>query len=155
MPEATVNHSTFTIERSLTATPERVFAAFSDPEKKQRWFRENQAFAVYELDFRVGGKETSSFTLSDQTPFPGVVCTNDTWYLDIVENRRIVLAYTMTLGGRRISASLATFEFAPAGDATSLTFTEQAAFFEGADGPEIRKGGWMELLEKLSREIAG
>ena len=35
---------------------------------------------------------------------------NDTTYQDIVPEERIVLAYTMAVGGRRISASLATVE---------------------------------------------
>ena len=29
-----------------------------------------------------------------------------------------------------------------------------AAFFEGADGPEMREGGWRKLLEKLDAELA-
>ena len=33
-----VLHSTYTIERTYAATPERVFAALSDPAKKRRWF---------------------------------------------------------------------------------------------------------------------
>ena len=64
-------------------------------------------------------------------------------------NRRIVIAYTMSLGDRRFSASLATFEFLPTQKGTDLVFTEQAAFFEGADGPEMREAGWIKLLDEL------
>ena len=49
---------------------------------------------------------------------------NDTVYLDIVPNHRIVLAYTMTLGGKRISSSLSTFELLPAEKGTDLICTE-------------------------------
>jgi uncharacterized protein YndB with AHSA1/START domain len=75
-------------------------------------------------------------------------------YLDIVVNERVVLAYTMTVGGKRISASQVTFELLSAGTGTQLVFTEQAAFFPGADGPQIREAGWRALLEQLALELA-
>jgi hypothetical protein len=42
----------------------------------------------------------------------------------------------------------------PTEKGTDLIFTEQAAFFEGADGPQMREAGWRELLEALARELA-
>ena len=74
---------------------------------------------------------------------------NDTVYLDIVPDRRIVLAYTMTVAERRTSISLATVELAPAGDGTRLVYTEQSAFFDGAGKPAGREAGCRELFEKL------
>jgi uncharacterized protein YndB with AHSA1/START domain len=154
MKERTVVHSTFEIERSYPVLPQRVFAAFADPAKKLRWFREedNSIAEDFEMDFRVGGRERTRFRLKSG-PFEGVICTNDTTYQDIVPDSRIVLAYTMTLGERRFSASLATFDMLPHGAGTKLVFTEQAAFFEGADGPEMRKDGWRLLLERLADEV--
>jgi uncharacterized protein YndB with AHSA1/START domain len=70
-----------------------------------------------------------------------------------VPNRRIVIAYTMTIGDQRVSASLATFEFLPAEKGANLVFTEQAAFFEGADGPQMREEGWRKLLDQLAKEL--
>ncbi|HTY85288.1 MAG TPA: SRPBCC domain-containing protein, partial [Silvibacterium sp.] len=87
-------------------------------------------------------------------PIDGVICTNETVYQDIVPDSRIVLAYTMALGDKPFSASLATFEMLEAGEGTKLVFTEQAAFFEGADGPEMRKEGWVQLLARLADEVA-
>lgn len=155
MNERTVIHSTFEIERSFPTPPQRVFAAFADPAKKLRWFREEDSSITeqFEMDFRVGGRERTRFRLKSG-PFEGVICTNDTTYQDIVPDSRIVLAYTMTLGEKRISASLATFEMLPDGAGTKLVFTEQAAFFEGADGPEMRKEGWRLLLERLADDVA-
>jgi uncharacterized protein YndB with AHSA1/START domain len=149
MKERSVTHATFVIERSYSTPPERVFAAFSDPAKKRRWFSEEKTKPEdFEMDFRVGGRERASFHAQ------GVTCTNDTVYRDIVPNRRIVIAYTMTLGGRRISSSHATMEFLPTEGGTDLIFTEQGAFFEGADGPQIREEGWRALLEHLAKELA-
>ena len=34
----TVTHATFTLERVYPAPPQRVFAAWSDPAAKARWF---------------------------------------------------------------------------------------------------------------------
>ena len=155
MPERSVTHGTFTIERAYAATPERLFAAFADPAKKRRWYAEGKGFAVeaFEMDFRPGGSERSRFRVA-AGGHQGIECANDTTYHDIVPNRRLVLAYTMSAGGRRISASLATFEFLPAGEGANLVFTEQGAYFEGSDGATVREGGWRQLLEALARELA-
>ena len=150
MKDRSVTHATFVIERIYPTTPQRLFDAFSDPAKKRRWFAGEKEFQSeeFEMDFRVGGRERSSFRAQ------GVTCTNDTVYLDIVPHCRIVMAYTMALGDQRISSSHATTEFLPAERGTDLIFTEQGAFFEGADGPKIREEGWRRLLDNLAKELA-
>jgi uncharacterized protein YndB with AHSA1/START domain len=148
--ERSVTHSTFIIERSYPATPQRVFNAFSDPAKKRRWFAEGEESKLeeYEADFRVGGSERTQFRFND------AACVNNTVYLDIQPNSRIVFVYTMTLGDYRFSSSQATVEFFPTATGTSMIFTEQAAFFEKSDGPKIREQGWRLLLEQLAHELA-
>ena len=155
MEKRSVIHSTFVIERSYPAAAERVFAAFADPTRKRRWFVEGDGHEAehYEMDFRVGGKERARFRFKDGTPLKGVACTNDTIYQDIVPNCRVVLASTMTVGEKCISASLATIEFLRSETGTDLIFTHQGAFFEGADGPEMREAGWRKLLEQLAEEF--
>ena len=156
MQERSVTHSTFVIERSYPTTPQRVFAAFADPAKKRRWFMEGDEFEAisFEMDFRAGGRESSSFRSPVDSPLKGAALSNETYYQDIVTDKRIVLAYTMAVEGKRFSASLATFDLVPSAEGTSLIFTEQGAYFENSDGPAIREQGWRELLESLAKELA-
>ena len=95
MEKLSVIHSTFVIERSYPTSPERVFAAFAAPAKKRRWFAEGGSSEPreFEMDFRVGGSEHSRGKMQDGTPL-----ANDTSYQDIEPNRRIVFAYTMSVG---------------------------------------------------------
>jgi uncharacterized protein YndB with AHSA1/START domain len=150
MEKLSVTHSTFVIERSYPVSPERVFAAFADPAKKRRWFaeRDGQPVREFEMDFRVGGSEHSRFKMQDGTPL-----ANDTSYHDIEPNRRIVFAYTMSVAGRRISASLSTIELVPTDKGTDFVYTEQAAFFEGSDGAKIREAGWGSVFERLEKDL--
>lgn len=151
MSEYSVVHSSFIIDRKYKASPAKVFAAFADPAKKRRWFVEGEGWEIdeYEIDFRVGGREHGSFRFK-----AGPEVQNDTLYTDIVPNHRIVVAYTMTVGGKRISSSLATTEITADGKGSRLVYTEQAAFFDGADNVTQREGGCRELLEALEKELA-
>jgi len=122
MEKPTVSHGTFVIERTYAATPERVFAAFSDPAKKRRWYIEghNNDAETFEMDFRVGGFERSRFRFEAGAPLPaGTACANDSVYLDIVTNERVVLAYTMTVGYANGSGATATQGLASNGGAWS------------------------------------
>lgn len=158
MEQPNVTHSTFVIERTYPAAPERVFAAFADPAKKRRWYADGHATSdteAFEMDFRVGGQERTVYRMNAGTPFPGAILESDGAYQDIVPNRRVVIANTMTLSGHRFSASLITAEFLPAENGTNLIFTHQGAFFEGSDGPQMREAGWRKLLDHLAESLAG
>jgi uncharacterized protein YndB with AHSA1/START domain len=151
MAERSVVHDTIVTERRYDVTPGRVFAAWRDPATKREWFAGGEGWRIeeYGLDFRVGGREHGRFRRDD-----GPETRNETSYLDIVPDRRIVMAYTMAIDGANISASLGTVEFAPITAGTRLIYTEQVAFFDGADGSSLRKQGWQALLERLAATLA-
>lgn len=150
MTERSVTHATFTIERIYDTSPAEVFGAFSDPIAKRRWFAEGEGWHIesYELDFTVGGAETSRFRFGDGPPM-----RYDAVIQDIVPDQRIIVAYSMMIGEKRISASLATTEFRAEASGTRLVFTEQGAFLDGFDQAEGRKTGSRQLLERLAREL--
>jgi uncharacterized protein YndB with AHSA1/START domain len=154
MTQPTVIHATFVIEKRYAKPPARVFAAFADPAKKGRWYaeREGNTVEAFEMDFRPGGRETLAYRMGANTPFPGALITNQEVLQDIVPDRRIVTASAMAFEGRCFSASLLTFEFLPTDGGTALICTHQGAFFEGADGPEMRERGWQDLLARLEKE---
>lgn len=155
MNSAAVIHDTFVIKKSYPKPPERVFAALADAAKKRRWFAESENHVVeaFEQEFTIGGVEHLRYRYEPGTPFAGVVVQSEGRFCDILDNRRVVTASYMTLGGKRISASLVTLELAPTPQGTELTCTFQGAFFEGADGPKIRTMGWTHLLEKLGSTV--
>ena len=68
-------------------------------------------------------------------PPGGPVFTLKATYEDIVPDERIVYGYVMDADGALISVSVTTVEFAAAGSGTTLTFTEQGVFLDGADTP--------------------
>ena len=146
----TAEHGTFAITRTYPVPPDRVFAAWSSQDAKARWFGEPGGFnAALELDFRVGGSETNS-----GGPPDGPVYTYRATYKDIVPAERIVYEYSMTRDATLISVSVTTVEFAAVGEGTTLRFTEQGVFLDGADTPDIREKGTNELLDQLGSTLA-
>jgi uncharacterized protein YndB with AHSA1/START domain len=150
MTERTVTHATFAIERVYPASAARVFRAFADGKQKVHWFNGPEEWGPdkHEMDFRVGGRETSV-----GGPKDGPVHAFDAIYYDIIENERIVFSYDMHLDDRRISVSLTTIELKPAGDGTRLIFTEQGAYLDGWDNPAERERGTGGLLDALGRYL--
>ena len=150
----TTTHDTFILQRNYPHSRERLFKVLSDPALKRRWYA-SQATEIerFETDFRVGGADRQRSVMGPQTPFPGNVIENEGRFEDIVDGERIVVTTSMTFGGLRISTALLTFELSDEPDGCTLRFTHQAAFYEGADGPEMRRAGWEKILDSLARSL--
>ncbi|MBP2161751.1 MULTISPECIES: SRPBCC domain-containing protein [Asticcacaulis] len=148
-------HATFITETTYPHPVAKVFTAFSDTAIKARWFSHPTADGSYDNDFRLGGSESSRWVMDASTPFPGAVITSEGLYLDIVPERRIASGSNMMMNGTPFSASLVTFEFEEDGDGTRLICTHHGAYFENADGPEMRKDGWQQLLGQLAAVLNG
>jgi uncharacterized protein YndB with AHSA1/START domain len=148
-------HDSFTLVRTFPHSRERVFAALSDPVHRERWYADiTMEPELFESDFRVGGVDRQRYVLRRDSPFPGLVLENDGRFEDIADGERIVLTTSMDFGGRRISTALLTFALSGEGKGCTLTFTHQAVFYDGADGPDMRRAGWDRMLDALTRSLA-
>ena len=143
-----VTHATFTLERSYSAPPARVFAAWADPAAKARWFTPGSS-AGHQLDFRVGGREVAT-----GGPEGGPLMTFETLYRDIVPEQRIVYTSTLSAGADLMTVSLTTVEFTPGeGGGTRLVLTEQGAYLDGHEQPAWREQGTSDQLEALAAQL--
>jgi len=141
--ERFVKHATFVVEQTYAASPARVYQAWSDADSKAKWFSKPEIF-----EFRVGGREYSS-----GGPPEGPVFTFDACYQEIVPEERIVYSYSLDSDDTRMSVSITTVELIPTDGGTKLVFTEQGAFFDGHDTPEIREHGTNEMLDALGKSL--
>jgi uncharacterized protein YndB with AHSA1/START domain len=143
---------TFTIERTYRHRPERVFNAFEDAKAHYRWFVSGEGWEIdhWTHDFAVGRRSHGEFR---PVGFKGTI-GNETWHLEIVKGQRIVDAYTMTMNGAPMSHSLATVElYSDGAGGCRLVYTEQGAYYGGADDVKNRKAGCEDLFGRLEEEL--
>lgn len=156
MSESEIVHDTFTIENTYPAAPTEAFAAFAQLKKKKRWYADSAAYEVlkYDLDFSIGGQEVLVGKMLPSTPVAGAVLKWSSIYAEVKPDDRIVFSQVVEMNERRISCSLISVEFLPVDTGCQVRLTHQAAFFEGSDGPEMRKMGWQALLKQLGSQLS-
>jgi uncharacterized protein YndB with AHSA1/START domain len=156
MTTAPVAHGTFTLERIYPVPPAQVYAAWTDPELKARWFIGPDGWIAVrrELDLRVGGREL----LHGRFAASGRDTLFTAHYHDVVTDERLVYVYDMHLNDTLHSTSLATVELRAHATSTRLVFTEQVAFLDGTqgtDGTAARERGTAAHLDRLGRQLQG
>ena len=127
------------LRRTIPASPERVFQAWSDPEMMQRWLFPDECMQVeVEADFRVGGVYTLLMHNDQGETYPhkGI-------YKEIVANEKVVFTWSSDW----VDDSLVTVELKKAGAATELTLTHELPDRDGL--ADEHKGGWTGALNHL------
>ncbi|MBI3700924.1 MAG: SRPBCC domain-containing protein [Afipia sp.] len=137
-----------TLARRLKATPDKVFAAWTDPEKIVHWFGPAHTIdgsVDAQMDVRVGGSFRVRFKTDDgeQHEVGGK-------YIEVLPNERLVFSWAWHTTPERQSQVSVILK--PEGDMTFLTLTHEKFFDEAArDG---HKRGWTGTLDKLERMFA-
>jgi uncharacterized protein YndB with AHSA1/START domain len=86
---------------------------------------------------------------------PDETFVEDCHYVDIVPNRRLCYAMTITRGNTRLTVSMVTVELAPRGARCEVKVTDQLAILDGGDTARARERGWGETLDKLASAVGG
>ncbi len=142
-----VGRPSLTFKRRLHAPPEKVYAAWTDPQKIVKWFGRADArpdsFQA-EIDARVGGRFRVSFSTDSEYYEVGGV------YREVVPNQRLVFSWAWHSTPERESQVAVMLK--PEGEGTLLTLTHEQLFDQAArDGHER---GWLTGLDKLEKWIA-
>ena len=143
-----VNKPSLTLKRRLNAPPEKVYAAWTNPQKITRWFAPSSVKPGSEqasIDARVGRRYRLSFSKED-----GEYCEVGGVYREVVPNQRLVFSWAWHSTPER--ESLVTVSLKPEGDGTLLTLHHEQLFDQAArDGHER---GWTGMFDNLERHLA-
>lgn len=134
------------ITRHLSASPARVFQAWTDPARMMQWFApEGMATPLAESDLRVGGRYRVLMREAD-----GVEHDVSGEYTEIVPDRRLVFTWSWRNSPEIVS--LVTVELEPDGKGTRLTLRhERLADVESRDS---HHAGWSTALNKLGALVS-
>ena len=137
-----------TLTRRLRARPEKVFAAWTEPQSLVQWFgpaRVKPGSARAELDVRVGGRYRISFTNDTGEYFEagGI-------YREVVPGERLVFTWAWHSTPER--ESLVTVSLKPDGDGTLLVFRHEQ--FADQAARDNHERGWSEFFVNLEKFVA-
>ena len=141
--------------RTFDATPERVFAAWTDPDQFGQWFGPVGMKTVScDLDAKVGGTWR---LMGEGENIPGRQMpgrarpTVSGKYLEIEPPSRLVFTWAWheqdDFASPRGQESIVTIQFSPAGERTEMVFTQ--AVFKEEQARAAHNRGWTESFNKL------
>ena len=136
-----------TLTRRFNAAPEKVYAAWADPQRLVQWFGPasvKEGSVKAEIDLRVGGSYRISFDANGQYNQVGGV------YREVVPNQRLVFTWAWHSTPER--ESLVTISIKPEGSGSLITFHH--AQFVDAKARDNHERGWTEFLGKLESYLA-
>lgn len=150
-PGAEIKHETLVMERTLAASPARVFAAWVDLEARICWSAPSPATRVVydQAQFHEGGLDISRCGEDDDLKYCAEVR-----YLEIAPDRRLVFAETVSADGDRLSMALVTIELWPDSAGARMKFTAQIAALPGSDMAAGYRQGWGAAFDNLAKECA-
>jgi uncharacterized protein YndB with AHSA1/START domain len=139
--------TSLSIVRQLRASPERVFAAWTDPKIIAKWFFPNDGFEVpvAETDVRVGGR----YRIVMKSP-DGKLHDVSGAYREIVKNKRLVFSWSWASEPKE--ETVVTIDLRQLDGATELTLTHDR--FATASSREQHLQGWTGCLANLERLCA-
>ena len=135
-----------TLKRRLNAAPEKVFAAWTDPEKIVKWFGPDAGrvkSAV--LDVRTGGRYAIVFSTGDgeEHHVSGV-------YREVIPDEKLNFTWAWRTMPER--ESVVTILIKSDGDGSQLTLIHEQFFDKAAR--DRHEHGWSGCLDKLERFLA-
>jgi uncharacterized protein YndB with AHSA1/START domain len=134
MTNTSPTSGSFAINRRFNHGTDKVFAAFSNPATKAKWFTGPKGGDALErtIEVKTGGSEVLKFKHPS-----GMITHFMAKYHTVEKDKRIVYSYDLMIDGKHHSTSLAVIEFTAAGKNTDMIFTEFVAWH---DGTELSKG---------------
>lgn len=151
MTHHTARHGTATLEKGLSATPARVFAAWADPEQRKIWGAPSDEIdmRIDAADFSVGGEDVTTCLAGGEA-----VAIVRGRYHDIVPDQRIVYTEIIASMDTLEGACLVTAEFLPEGAGTRLVITLQTVALDGSTLLEEAQEGWGSALIRLEELLS-
>jgi uncharacterized protein YndB with AHSA1/START domain len=138
-----VERPSLTLTRRFRARPEKVWAAWTDPEKLIGWFCTTKAkpgSMRADVDVRVGGRYRVSFDMES-----GEYSEVGGTYREVVPNEKLVFSWAWHSTPER--ESLVTVSIRPDGGGSLMVFIHEQFFDEAARDNHER--GWSELFAQL------
>jgi uncharacterized protein YndB with AHSA1/START domain len=140
-----MNDSTITITRTVGASPERVFAAWTDVAQLAAWWWPQLAGTTYDVDARPGG----SFRISS----PAIGATVSGVYSEVDPPRRLVFSWNWEDDGEpeEVVEDTVVVTFEPEAQSTVVTVAHTSVAHLPEGGAEQ---GWNDVLDRLVRLCA-